>query len=535
VSVYPQPLTLAVGAGEAGTAEAAPVLRLCDASVRYGRAEKAALVGVSLTLQPGERVALLGPSGGGKTTLLRALEGSLPLNEGTLERGGVASLIYQDLRLVGEATVLANVCNGALGRMPGRQGLFGFPREVVARAKSLLAELGLSEFIDRKASSLSGGQRQRVAIARALCGQPDAILADEPMASLDPANSGRLLEVLAVLQRRHRFALVLSMHDAGPDPDFFDRYIVVRDGKLALSTASAAEAWGTMHAVPAHHPQDSEFVPTPRQDAATEAGAPLWRRVAPAVAVAMMGAAVWWSASALGLVRAASSMEASGVSAFLRRLLPSSWAEVAALPWATLFASLVETIQMALVGTLAGVALSLPMAVMASRATSPRLLRVPARFLLNVVRTVPSIVWALFFVAFVGLGPASGVMALAAYSMGYLTKLFYEGLEDADNRPALALKALGASRLQIFRRAILPTARPALVGACLFVFEYNIRSASILGVVGAGGIGQDLMYYIEWRQFPAAIAGLLMILAIVVGLDAISERWRRSLTKQRGV
>src|SRR5690606_6191463 len=113
---------------------------------------------------------------------------------------------------------------------------------------------------------------------------------------------------------------------------------------------------------------------------------------------------------------------------------------------------------------------------------------------LNVVRTVPSIFWALVFVAMVGLGPTSGVLALAAYSTGYLTKMYYEALEDADAKAAMALRALGASRLQAFTQASLVASRPSLLAATFFVFEYNVRGASILGVVGAGGIGQHLMY-----------------------------------------
>ena len=174
------------------------------------------------------------------------------------------------------------------------------------------------------------------------------------------------------------------------------------------------------------------------------------------------------------------------------------------------------------------------MAVMASRQTSPGPIRVPARLLLNLVRTVPSIFWGLIFVAFVGLGPVAGVFALAAYSVGDLTKFFCEGLEDIDARAGAALRALGATRLQVFTQAVFPAARSVLVAACLFVFEYNIRSASILGVVRAGGIGQDLMYYIEWREFPAAAAGLAMILVVVIALDSFSEWWRRRLVKDRG-
>jgi phosphonate transport system permease protein len=249
------------------------------------------------------------------------------------------------------------------------------------------------------------------------------------------------------------------------------------------------------------------------------------------VAVGLLG----WALAAIDVRPLFQSEALNGMIQFAKELLPASLAEARALPWARLFASLLETIQMALIGTFAGIVLSLPLAILASRQSSPAGIRHAVRFGLNVIRTVPSIIWALVFVAAVGLGPLSGICALAIYSVGYLTKFFYEALENADDRPALALCALGATRLQSFMTAMLPASKPALIGACLFVFEYNIRSASVLGVVGAGGIGADLMYYIEWRNFPAAMAGLLLILVVVVALDGLSGLWRRRVGAQRGI
>jgi phosphonate transport system permease protein len=496
-------------------------------SFRYQGGGECALEGVDLTLCEGERVALIGASGTGKTTLLRALEGSLKPAIGEVERNGKAVLVYQDQRLVAEQSVLANVCMGALGELSPWRGAFGFPREIRLRAEELLRDLGLERLAERKVSSLSGGQRQRVAIARALCSRPKVLLADEPLASLDGRNAVRALQLLTRLQEKYGFALLVSVHQLGPAVSFFDRFVMMHNRCLHACDAEACQT-----------------CPIARSDLAQEEPAldPNLDRDRGKLRIAGLALAglgflmlLTWAAQALNLGGGAFGGALGGLFGFLGGIVPGSLREVLDLPWAQLSGSLLQTVQMAILGTTVGLALSLPMSVFASRQTSPAVLRVPMRFFLNVIRTVPSIFWALLFVAFLGLGPVAGVFALAAYSTGYLTKFFYEGLEDTDERPVTALRAIGASRLQTFFRAVLPAARPALIGSCLFVFEYNIRAASVLGVVGAGGIGQDLMYYIEWRRFPEAAAGLVLLLVLVVALDAVSQSWRKRLNRQRGV
>jgi len=515
---------------------AEPTLEARRVGVRYAGADRPALRDVSMRLRPGERVALIGPSGGGKTTLLRALEGSVNVSEGSVRRSGKAVLIYQDLRLVAEQTVLDNVCAGASGELSGLQGLITFPASIRQRATELLNDLGLAACADRRLGTLSGGQRQRVAIARALCARPGVLLADEPMGALDPDNAARILTMLARLQAKHGYALVVSMHDPGPDPGFFDRFLVVEKGELVRDCSDAEEAWSVFAAPRGRSGLVSEAASdpsAPAQDSAPERLASWSDRAWQAFGWLLLAGLVF-SFIQIDTVGASTGGTWQNLRDFAGRMLPESWQAARELPWGRLGASLLETIYMALIGTTLGILLSLPMAVLGASGISPGWLRVPVRFVLNVLRTVPSIFWALFFVIIVGLGPVAGVLALAAYSVGYLTKFFYEALEDTDARPAEALRALGANRAQVFFRGIFPAARPALAGACLFVLEYNVRGASVLGIVGAGGIGQDLMYYIEWRNFPAAIAGLLLILVVVVLLDAASQRWRARLASARG-
>jgi phosphonate transport system permease protein len=191
--------------------------------------------------------------------------------------------------------------------------------------------------------------------------------------------------------------------------------------------------------------------------------------------------------------------------------------------------ALLKTIQMGLLGTTIGALVSLPLGVMAARNLSPRWLTILTRALLNLVRTIPSVVWGLFFVAAVGLGPAAGVLALSVYTVGYLGKFYFETFEATDDSAAEALRLANASKAQVFQYAILPQALPLLANYTLFIFEYSIRAATILGVVGAGGIGYYFQVYLGNFDYQRAASLLLLLLAVVVTLDWLSGRARRWL------
>ncbi|MCL4141734.1 UNVERIFIED_CONTAM: hypothetical protein GTU68_066624, partial [Idotea baltica] len=152
------------------------------------------------------------------------------------------------------------------------------------------------------------------------------------------------------------------------------------------------------------------------------------------------------------------------------------------------------------------------------------------RLFLNTIRTVPSLIWALFFVAAVGLGSLAGVLALSLYSLGYLSKFFYEAFENVDPRPATALQEIGASGLQQFSFAIWPASASAILSSCIFMIEYNVRAASILGLVDAGGIGFYMKQYADFRAFPSLLACLSLILVVVITFDVLSAKIRSKLT-----
>lgn len=190
---------------------------------------------------------------------------------------------------------------------------------------------------------------------------------------------------------------------------------------------------------------------------------------------------------------------------------------------------LIETIQMSLWGTTIGAIISLPVAIFSARNLAPGWLRFWANFLQNAVRSIPSIVLGLLFVAATGLGAPAGTLALGIYTVGYLGKFYQEAIEAVDQRSIESLQVAGASWLQIAQYGILPQVMPLGLGYTLYMFEYNIRAASVLGVVGAGGIGFELVNYIRGFEYNKATTMMLVLLVVVTAIDALSSKLRQRL------
>ncbi|MCX7594918.1 MAG: phosphonate ABC transporter, permease protein PhnE [Fischerella sp.] len=191
--------------------------------------------------------------------------------------------------------------------------------------------------------------------------------------------------------------------------------------------------------------------------------------------------------------------------------------------------ALIETVQMSLWGTTLGAIFSLPIAIGSTSNISPVWLRWLANFLQNAVRSVPSIILGLIFVAATGLGAPAGTLALSIYTIGYLAKFYQQAIEAVDPRSIEFLQVTGASRLQIAQYGILPQVLPLGLGYTLWMFEYNIRAASVLGVVGAGGIGFQLKSYIDGFEYNKATTMMLVLLIVVTAIDAFSSQLRKRL------
>jgi phosphonate transport system ATP-binding protein len=228
------------------------VIRIEGLSTRFAP-DVLALDEVSLSVRAGEVVVLLGLSGSGKSTLLRHVDGLQPVMSGAVHvlgtDVGAASgaqlrrlrrrigFVFQQFHLVGSLTVLENVCTGALGRLRGpRLGLPTYPRQLRREALAHLDRVGLLRQAFQRADTLSGGQQQRVAVARALMQRPEILLADEPVASLDPESAAQVMRLIRDIGVEQNLTVLCSLHQVDLALSWGDRVVGLRAGQVVLDT-----------------------------------------------------------------------------------------------------------------------------------------------------------------------------------------------------------------------------------------------------------------------------------------------------------
>jgi phosphonate transport system permease protein len=195
--------------------------------------------------------------------------------------------------------------------------------------------------------------------------------------------------------------------------------------------------------------------------------------------------------------------------------------------WTNAFELMLQSLQMAWLGTMIGALFSLPMGFLAARNVSPRPVVALSRAILNAIRAIPELIWAIvIMLPIFGLGPLAGTMALGINSIGTLGKLTSEVIEGIDTGPVEAARASGARQLQILRWGTLPQVMPEVVAFWLYRFEINIRAGAILGVVGAGGIGSLLSSVLGRRLWDRAGILLAVIILVTIAVDLISAKLR---------
>ena len=231
------------------------------------RGNTTVLKDVAFTVSKGEMVALIGASGSGKSTLIRAIAGLIPIDGGnsavlccgqisllgqSMQHAGRISasaaglrarvgVIFQQFNLVPRLSVLTNVCLGLLGQISGWRGTFAaFTRAEKQRAMRALARVGIAEHALKRGTELSGGQQQRAAIARTLVQGADILIADEPIASLDPSSARRVMDILADLNRRDNITVLVSLHQVEYALAYCPRTIALREGRVVYDGPSAA-------------------------------------------------------------------------------------------------------------------------------------------------------------------------------------------------------------------------------------------------------------------------------------------------------
>jgi phosphonate transport system permease protein len=211
----------------------------------------------------------------------------------------------------------------------------------------------------------------------------------------------------------------------------------------------------------------------------------------------------------------------------ITRMLPPDWAFF--LNYEHVIEPTLVTIQLAISSTVIAVALAFPIAFLAARNLSHPALYQSIRVLLNMIRSIPELVWALIFVSAVGLGPFAGTLALVMGSLGSLSKVFAESIEAINPRPVEAMDAVGATSSQRIAFAVIPQALVSMVSYALLYWEHNIRASFIVGAVGGGGLGFEItteLNLFEYRQFTVHV---IIIIVLVTIADRISAAVRKSI------
>jgi len=252
-----------------------------------------------------------------------------------------------------------------------------------------------------------------------------------------------------------------------------------------------------------------------------------WRRAARALgltlaAIWLITLCVWFDITPARLGRGL-----SGLLVILRQMVPPS----PGAQWVDILHGLAESVAIALLGTVVAATVAVPLALLGSRnVVVNALAHFSIRRLFDGFRGIDQLIWALAFVRAFGLGPLAGVLAITVTDIFLFAKLFAEAIENADTRQPEAIVAAGGSRLAVIRFGLLPQVLPVLIAQVLYNFESNTRGASILGVVGAGGIGLQIADRIRVRYWDEVAFIIILILITVAVIDQISARLRRRLT-----
>jgi phosphonate transport system permease protein len=230
-----------------------------------------------------------------------------------------------------------------------------------------------------------------------------------------------------------------------------------------------------------------------------------------------------WSWGGAEMNPAALFTEAGNMSSFLQGFFPPNFTD-----WPDYLNDMVVTVQVAVWGTVLAVVLSIPFGILSAENIVPWWVYQPVRRLMDAARAINEMVFAMMFVVAVGLGPFAGVLALFVHTTGILAKLFSEAVEAIDPQPVEGIRATGASRLQEVIFGVIPQVLPLWISYSLYRFESNVRSATVLGIVGAGGIGQPLYEMIRGFYYAETAAIMIIIIISVSLLDMVSQ-WLRKL------
>jgi phosphonate transport system permease protein len=199
------------------------------------------------------------------------------------------------------------------------------------------------------------------------------------------------------------------------------------------------------------------------------------------------------------------------------------------------YLGMMETLKIAFVATILGFIGALCLSSFAAKNLMPMYIAFPFRILLSATRSLPSLIWAIIFVIVIGFGPLAGVLAMTFYTVGYLGKLQYETFEGMPSDSLEVSKAMGLSHPTIFTSIVIPETGNHLLSQLMFMFEYNVRHGTVIGIVGAGGIGYYINTYLKFLQYDKVLALLILIFLVVVVIDILSLMVRSFVTDEGDV
>ncbi len=212
--------------------------------------------------------------------------------------------------------------------------------------------------------------------------------------------------------------------------------------------------------------------------------------------------------------------------AILRQMVPPAFAQVHE---RGAVGKIFESVYIAWIGTVIGALLSLPLAFLAAHNLSPVWIRGPIRQLFNAIRAVPELILAVILIPITGLGPWAGTLAIGIHSIGTLGKWATESIESIDSGPIEAVESTGGRWVSSIRWAVFPQVMSTISSYWLFRFELNVRASAVVGMIGAGGVGSELVSHLTFRDFPAASAVLVLTIGVVLTIDTISAAVRRRI------
>ncbi|ANN65736.1 phosphonate ABC transporter, permease protein PhnE [Bordetella bronchialis] len=214
--------------------------------------------------------------------------------------------------------------------------------------------------------------------------------------------------------------------------------------------------------------------------------------------------------------------DSGNMSQFARDFFPPNFRD-----WRMYLEEMLVTVQIAIWGTFLAIVLAVPMSLLCSSNIVPAWVYQPVRRLMDACRAINEMVFAMLFIVAVGLGPFAGVLALWVHTLGVLAKLFSEAVEAIDPRPVEGVRATGAGAIEEIVFGVIPQVLPLWISYSLYRFESNVRSASVVGIVGAGGIGMVLWEIIRSFQYAQTCAVMIIIVVFVTGIDLLSSRIRK--------